>query len=514
MHPPNAAAFAIAVRSARILIETKRMLTSPLRNDSEKRPSPVKKVGTPLRADNTTERCLTSRQQTLALRVYGALLALGAAAFSATLLSRGYHLGPLVPTVVAAAVAFLCERLDVRVSPHLEASVSFLPLVFVAVVLGPISAMVVAFVCLLGDIGRPWERWVIWTSSRCLVLGVAGFTAAISSSTSTLSRLFLVTLIAAVVTVTGESMATAITLAIREKRAPYTYLPELLQVTFTGMLVYVPVIAALAYAYIHLSPWSAVVFVGPAFAAQRYFVLYREQARATNELESAVAKLSRVNLSFATALVTALDARDHYTAGHSAAVAIYARDIAIQAGLSQSEREKAHLCGLLHDIGKIGVPVGVLEKRGSLTTGEWSAVQSHAEVGASILDRIEGYEEIAIAVRHHHERFDGEGYPGGVVGEAIPILSRIVAVADAYSAMTSERPYRIALSGEEARDRLERESGKQFDPLAVRALVAVLDGASEAYVSGTHTDFDMEISELVAMELGRSLSAEPAPSLV
>jgi putative nucleotidyltransferase with HDIG domain len=317
-----------------------------------------------------------------------------------------------------------------------------------------------------------------------------------------------------VVTVSGESIATSITLAIREKRAPRTFLPELLQVTFAGMLVYVPVIAALAYAYIHLSPWSAVVFVGPAFAAQRYFVLYREQARATNELESAVAKLSRVNLSFATALVTALDARDHYTAGHSAAVAIYARDIAIQAGLSQSERDKAHLCGLLHDIGKIGVPVGVLEKSGSLTTGEWSAVQSHAEVGASILDRIEGYEEIATAVRHHHERFDGEGYPGGIAGEEIPLLSRIVAVADAYSAMTSERPYRIALSGEEARDRLERESGKQFDPGAVRALVAVLDGASEAYVSGTHSDFEMEISELVAMELGRSLSAAPEPSLV
>jgi putative nucleotidyltransferase with HDIG domain len=280
------------------------------------------------------------------------------------------------------------------------------------------------------------------------------------------------------------------------------------------MLVYVPVIAALAYAYIHLSPWSAVVFVGPAFAAQRYFVLYREQARATNELESAVAKLSRVNLSFATALVTALDARDHYTAGHSAAVAIYARDIAIQAGLPQDERDKAHLCGLLHDIGKIGVPVGVLEKSGSLTSGEWSAVQSHAEVGASILDRIEGYEEIATAVRHHHERFDGEGYPGGIAGEEIPLLSRIVAVADAYSAMTSERPYRIALSGEEARDRLERESGKQFDPTAVRALVAVLDEASEAYVSGTHSDFEMEISELVAMELGRSLSAAPEPSLV
>jgi putative nucleotidyltransferase with HDIG domain len=490
------------------------MSSSSLINDSERRPPGTQKVGTPPKADTTTERRLTSRQQTLALRAYSALLALGAVALSSVLLLLGYHLGSVVPTVVMAAVALLCERLNVRLSSHLEMSVSFLPVIFAAIVLGPLSAMMIAFVCLLGELGRPWERWIIWTGSRCLIFGIGGFAAAVISPATTFGGLFASTLVASVVIVTGESVAGAITLSIRERWAPRAHLSELAKVGFTGMLVYVPVIAALAYAYVHISPWSAVVFVGPAFAAQRYFVLYREQTRATNELASAVAKLSRVNLSFATALVTALDARDHYTAGHSAAVAIYARDIAIQAGLPQGETEKVHLCGLLHDIGKIGVPVGVLEKRGSLTTGEWSAVQSHAEVGASILDRIEGYEEIATAVRHHHERFDGEGYPNGIAGEAIPLLSRIVAVADAYSAMTSERPYRIALNGEEARDRLERESGKQFDPTAVQALGAVLDGASEAYVSGTHTDFDMEISELVATELGRSLSAEPAPSLV
>ena len=505
---------AIAARSATILSEIKRMSTSSLRNDSVRRPPSAKKVGIPSTTDITRERHVTSRQQAWALRAYGTSLALGAVAFSSILLSRGYHFGSLVPTAAMAAVALLCERLNVRLSSHLEVSVSFLPVIFAAVVLGPLSAMVIAFVCLLGELGRPWERWIIWTGSRCLIFGIAGFAAVVINPATTLGGFFVSTLVASIVVVTSESVVGAITLSIRERWAPRAHLSELIKVSFAGMLVYVPVIAGLAYAYERVSPWSAVIFIGPAFAAQRYFVLYREQSLATSELASAVAKLSRVNLSFATALVAALDARDHYTAGHSAAVAIYARDIAIQAGLSQDEREKAHLCGLLHDIGKIGVPVGVLEKRGSLTTGEWSAVQSHAEVGASILDRIEGYEEIATAVRHHHERVDGEGYPGGIAGEAIPLLSRIVAVADAYSAMTSERPYRIALSGKDARDRLERESGKQFDPAVVRALVAVLDGASEAYVSGTHTDFDMEISELVAMELGRSLSAAPEPSLV
>jgi putative nucleotidyltransferase with HDIG domain len=490
------------------------MLSSLLTKDYEKRPPSIREASIPLGADNTRERRLTSQQQTLALRIYGALLALGAVAFSSILLSRGYHFGPLVPTVITAAVALLCERLNVRVSPHLEASVSFLPVIFAAVILGPISAMAVAFICLLGDVGRPWERWVIWTSSRCLVFELAGFAAAISSSTTTLSKLFVATLIASAIAVSGDSIATAITLSIRESRTPRTYLHELLQVSFTGMLVYVPVIAALAYAYTHISPWSAVVFVGPAFAAQRYFVLYREQSRATSELASAVAKLERVNLSFASALVTALDARDHYTAGHSATVAVYAHDIAKQLGLPEGTQKRAHLCGLLHDIGKIGVPTGVLEKEGPLKRVERQAIENHAPVGATILGRIEGYEEIAIAVRHHHERFDGTGYPEQRSGEDISELARLVAVADAYSAMTSDRPYRTALYREEARERLERGAGTQFDPEVVKAFVEVLERESESYAAGSDWDFEAEIGKLMAQEFGRSPALAGEASLV
>jgi putative nucleotidyltransferase with HDIG domain len=214
-----------------------------------------------------------------------------------------------------------------------------------------------------------------------------------------------------------------------------------------------------------------------------------------------------VNLSFATALVTALDARDHYTAGHSAAVAVYARDIALQSGLSEHEQRMAHLCGLLHDIGKIGVPTSVLEKRGPLAADERLAIETHAEVGASILERIEGYEEIALAVRHHHERFDGLGYPAGLFGEDTSNLARIVAVADAYSAMTSARPYRVALTKEEAWRRIEAEAGKQFDPSVVEAFARVLEKASEAYVSGTDRDFEIEAGELALLESSASLAS-------
>ena len=151
-------------------------------------------------------------------------------------------------------------------------------------------------------------------------------------------------------------------------------------------------------------------------------------------------------------------------------------------------------------------------ERGPLADDERLAIETHAEVGASILERIEGYEDIALAVRNHHERFDGFGYPDGLVGEDTLVLARIVAVADAYNAMTSERPYRIALSSEEARQRITQETGKQFDPLIVKAFTSVLERASEAYVLGTDKDFDIEVGELEATGRNSSYALTALPS--
>src|SRR6266542_5935918 len=122
-------------------------------------------------------------------------------------------------------------------------------------------------------------------------------------------------------------------------------------------------------------------------------------------------RLERANLSFATALVATLDARDRYTAGHSAAVAIYSRDIAKRMGLSEAPQQLVHLCGLVHDIGKIGLPAGLLEKPGALTLEERRLMETHSEIGERILAKVDDYAEIAAIVRHHHERFDGNGYP-------------------------------------------------------------------------------------------------------
>ncbi|MGA9762812.1 MAG: HD-GYP domain-containing protein [Gaiellaceae bacterium] len=437
-------------------------------------------------------------------------MALAAFLLTLFLLTRGYHFGPLIPTSVMAVAALISEKQSVRMSSHLQLSVAFLPALLSAVTLGPLSTMLVALVSLIGDLHligdlqAQWQRWAIWTSSRCFILGFASLGAVYVGPAETLAAVFTAVVLASLIVVSGESIIGSLTVAIRGVKSPVAHFIDTTRLMSFGLLVYVPVIAGLAYVYKTVSPWAVMLFIGPAIAAQKFFVLYRDQRRTANELNRAVEKLERVNLSFATALVTALDARDHYTAGHSATVAVYARDIAAQCGFSSGERDKAHLCGLLHDIGKIGVPVGVLEKKGALETTERASIESHAEVGASILGRIEGYEEIAVAVRHHHERYEGGGYPDRIGGERVPLMARIVAVADAYSAMTSERPYRVALSSAEARARLGQEAGKQFDPRIVDAFIAVLDRAGEIYASGTHSDFENELAVLMKLEPERS----------
>src|SRR5204862_546339 len=160
---------------------------------------------------------------------------------------------------------------------------------------------------------------------------------------------------------------------------------------------------------------------------------------ATQRLATANERLRRASLSFATALVATLDARDQYTAGHSAAVAIYARDIAKRIGLSEEQQELVHLCGLVHDIGKIGLPAGLLEKPGPLTLEERRQMEQHSEIGERILRNVDDYAEIADIVRSHHERIDGMGYADGLHGDDIPLLARIIGVADAVRRVTLTR---------------------------------------------------------------------------
>jgi HD-GYP domain-containing protein (c-di-GMP phosphodiesterase class II) len=166
----------------------------------------------------------------------------------------------------------------------------------------------------------------------------------------------------------------------------------------------------------------------------------------------------------------------------------------------------AHLAGLVHDIGKIGLPAGLLEKPGALTLEERRHMEEHSVIGERILRNVEDYAEIADIVRHHHERVDGMGYPDKLADYEIPLISRIIAVADAYDAMTSDRPYRDAMPSRVARLRLAQAVESQFDTSVVAAFEAILAGASETYrVAGTPA-----FSLIVQQDAYSELSAEVA----
>jgi len=173
-------------------------------------------------------------------------------------------------------------------------------------------------------------------------------------------------------------------------------------------------------------------------------------------------------------LATALDARDHYTHGHSQQVTEYAVEIAQEIGLSAKEIDVIRDAGLLHDIGKIGIPDAILLKPGRLTEEEYAIIKKHPEIGKKILQPVNCLADKIPLIYHHHERVDGQGYPEGLAGDNIPLGARILAVADAYQAMTSDRPYRSAMPMQVAISELEKFKGKQFDPMIVEAFLRIL----------------------------------------
>lgn len=174
------------------------------------------------------------------------------------------------------------------------------------------------------------------------------------------------------------------------------------------------------------------------------------------------------------ALAEALEARDAYTRGHSERVTQYALRIADAMGLSESNRRMIEHAGLLHDIGKIGISDSILLQTTPLSPEDRATIQSHPLFGDQILGPIQFLHDVQEVVRHHHERYDGGGYPDGLTADEIPLSARIVCVADAFDAMTSDRPYRAALSREHAVEELERERGRQFDPAVVDAFLGLL----------------------------------------
>ncbi|HUG37128.1 MAG TPA: HD-GYP domain-containing protein [Candidatus Limnocylindrales bacterium] len=198
-------------------------------------------------------------------------------------------------------------------------------------------------------------------------------------------------------------------------------------------------------------------------ANARLRAAHRQSLRYAGDLKKTYRRMEGTFLQSLLALANALEARDPYTRGHSERVATWARRLALAGGLPTAMAESIAQAGLLHDLGKIGVPELVLRKTGPLTEAEWEIMRQHPVTGARILAPLEFFGDGAVIVRHHHERHDGSGYPDGLRGESIPLGARIVAVADVYDALRSERPYRVALSHEETVRRMHLEAGRTLD---------------------------------------------------
>lgn len=257
-----------------------------------------------------------------------------------------------------------------------------------------------------------------------------------------------------------------------------SYAPVLAEIRNTNLIVWAAILAGTSLAYL--------IQIGMVRAVADKLTDTEAQVGTINErLEHSMQDLEDYSLGTLQALVSAVDAKDSYTASHSLSVTDYAVAIGRRMRLSAAELVDLERASLLHDVGKIGIPESVLLKPARLTSDEFEIVKRHSEAGAQIIESIPFLRSLVPLVRHHHEHWNGTGYPEGLEGEKIPRLARILTVADAFDAMTSDRPYRPGMRLATARQEITRFRGIQFDPQVVDALLESLD-AEEIIVALWH----------------------------
>ena len=203
--------------------------------------------------------------------------------------------------------------------------------------------------------------------------------------------------------------------------------------------------------------------------------LDKEVKKQTARAEARRKQVERLTHQIISALAETIDAKDAYTNGHSLRVARYSAEILKRAGKSEAEQERIFYMGLLHDIGKIGIPDSIITKESSLSDKEYFVTRKHPEIGAEILANISEIPDLGTGAKWHHERYDGTGYPEGLAGEDIPEEARVIAVADAYDAMASRRSYRGVLPQREVYDEIRKGKGTQFDPFFADIMLALME---------------------------------------
>jgi len=318
-----------------------------------------------------------------------------------------------------------------------------------------------------------------------------------------LARASMPLVVSSIAVFLGNLLLVAVAIALRQERGIW----EIVRVHFKWMLpsfwLMLPIGYLMAEVY-HLSgPWPELIFLLP-LAATRWWLVFIKRLR------------DMYNQSIR-ALLIGLDAKDPYTFGHSMRVGHYAAVLARFMKLPEDVVEQVRNAGLLHDIGKMATPDNILNKRGALDPWEREIIQRHPLLGSAMLSHVQLVGCARDWVLHHHERWDGTGYPDNLRGEEIPLETRIVSIVDAYDAMTSDRPYRRAMNHEEAVQEIGAEAGTQFDPIVVQKFIELCDTVNLALDEGAGHGWDRtpamsgeEIQQLREEEI-RAYQAENPP---
>jgi putative nucleotidyltransferase with HDIG domain len=399
--------------------------------------------------------------------------------------------------VVFAILAVIADEMSVEVSDRVTLSAGNLPILLAIMFTGRLPAIGVALLVGLWGAWRESSREVaVYNAANYVVaafLASLAFDALLEPLSVSLDQLTVGLLVAgAVAAVTWEATNLALLsvgMRVKYRRAFRAFWREEMPPFLRSLGVLLLLGLAIAALYAAAGIIAVALLFVPLFASQYMFkLLVREREHVTRQTELSDQYLE-MNIGLAAAMVVLLDSKDEYTAQHSAAVAMFCRDMATALDLPEEEAEALHFAGLLHDLGKVGVPDAVLRKANSLDEGEWEFIRQHPEKGAEVLSHLAAYQEVADIVRFHHERLDGSGYPNGILSDAIPELSKVLAVADSYHAMTSDRPYRGARSSFEALKELRMMSGTTLDARYVEVLAKVLRDKDLAYRDGSSTDF-------------------------
>jgi putative nucleotidyltransferase with HDIG domain len=407
---------------------------------------------------------------------------------------------PLFAVLFAASVAGDLLAVDTP-SPRVKLSSSFLAIVTAIVFLGETPAAVIA----VGTIVVGWLRFryapttllinLVTYAWFPLLSGIAFHSCvdALSVSQTDVAFYLLVFALFAVVFVIDFFLIVGYFSYLDGSRLS-SKVQRLLVPALPAELISALLAVGVAYVYVRSDLWAVAMFAVVVVVFQ-YLIrtLLISQQRA-DELELRAKQLAGFQMALLSALLRTLDLRDQMTARHSAAVARYSRAIAATAGLSDDEQELAHTAGLLHDIGKFILSDRILKGDPDLTEADWIDIRKHPAEGARIVSEVDGYRPVGDIILAHHERIDGLGYPRGLRGEEIPVISRIISVADTYDVLTARDSYRAPVSPEEAKSELRRSAGTQLDPRFIEIFIELLESGELSPRHGQWADLETELA--------------------